>query len=249
MAKSKEIRPLIGIPCGIHGVPGLGKRHNLGDTYIQALMGAGAAPFIIPAVENEDALFSIYRSLDGLVLSGGVDVHPRYYNEPIDGTEEIDEMRDSAEMTLARWALEDNKPIFGICRGHQVLNIALGGSLYQDIPSALPESQLDHRASVHAQDRTFLGHSVSLDPGSKLASIVGKTELMVNSLHHQSVKQVGHGLKVTGTSPDGVVEALESVEHSWVLSVQWHPEDLYPGHEWSQQLFAAYINEVRRRQS
>jgi len=244
----KEIRPLIGLPCGISTTP-YGRRHNLGDTYVQALLGAGAAPLIIPAVPDEAALYSIYRSLDGLVLSGGVDVHPQHYNEEIAGSEEIDEARDQTELILTRWALEDDLPIFGICRGHQVLNVALGGSLYQDIPTDLPEREvaINHRASVAAKNRAYLAHNVLVDPASKLAAITGQTELAVNTLHHQSVKTVGQGLKVTGTSPDGVVEALESEKHSWVLSVQWHPEDLYSGHEWSRQLFAAFVAEVRRR--
>lgn len=246
MSNSKEIRPLIGITCGVQA-PGGALRHNLGDTYVRALIGAGAAPFIIPATDDEATLYSLYRSMDGLVLSGGVDVHPRYFGEEIDGTEEVDDLRDVAEMTLLRWALEDNLPILGICRGHQVLNTALGGSLIQDVPSQLPESKIDHRGSVHAKDRSFLAHTVSIDPESKLAVITGATELTVNSLHHQALKKVGTGLKVTATSPDGVIEAMESVEHNWVLSVQWHPEDLYQGHEWSRKLFATYVDEVRRR--
>lgn len=246
MSKSREIRPLIGVPCGVV-MPNGTLRHNLGDTYVRALIAAGAAPFMIPATDDEATLYSLYRSLDGLLISGGVDINPRYYQEEMNGSEEIDELRDVAELTLTRWALEDDLPVFGICRGHQVLNVTLGGSLYQDIPSQLPESQLDHRASVHAGERTYLGHSVQIDPDSKLAAITGATELMVNSLHHQSVKQPGVGLKVTGKSPDGVVEALESEEHTWVLSVQWHPEDLYPGYDWSRQLFGAFVNEVRSR--
>ncbi len=243
---SKEIRPLIGISCGKTGMAYGTHRHNLGDTYIQAVIGAGGAPLIIPAIEDESSLYSLYRSLDGLILSGGVDMHPRYFGEEMDGTEDVDEARDYAETTITGWALEENMPIFGICRGHQVLNVALGGSLYQDIPSAMP-SALDHQTSSKAKQRALLAHPVAIDPSSKLAAIVGKTELNVNTLHHQSVKAVGKGLKVTGTAPDGVIEALESEQHDWVLSVQWHPEDLYAGHDWSRRLFAAFISEVRQR--
>jgi putative glutamine amidotransferase len=127
------------------------------------------------------------------------------------------------------------------------LNIALGGSLYQDIPSDLPQSQFNHRESALSGNRALLAHSVTIDPASKLAVITGTTELAVNTLHHQSVKAVGQGLKVTGSAPDGVIEALESEQHRWVLSVQWHPEELYHHHEWSRKLFGAYVDEVRGR--
>jgi len=202
---------------------------------------------MIPTTSEQSVLFSIYQRLDGLVLSGGVDLHPSYYQEEIDGSEDIEELRDETEMTLTRWALEDDKPIFGICRGQQVLNVALGGTLYQDLPTQLPQNQINHRDRIYAKQRSYLIHNVEFVPNSKLAAIFDITELAVNSRHHQAVKAVGQGLKVTASAPDGVIEALESEAHRWVLSVQWHPEDLYEGHEWSRQLFRAFVEEVQRR--
>ncbi len=244
---SKEIKPLIGVTCGVSIQPNGSRRHSLGDTYINALVKAGAAPVIIPSTTNEDALYSIYRSLDGLLLSGGVDIHPRYFNEEIDGSEEIDEIRDQTEILLTGWGLKDDLPIFGICRGHQVLNVALGGSLFQDIPSQVGNEALDHQKSVSAGVRSFLAHEVKINPDSKLAKITGATELKVNTLHHQSVKQPGKSLRVTALAPDGIIEGLESDQHKWVLSVQWHPEDLYEGLDWSRKLFGAFVSEVRSR--
>lgn len=245
--KSVENRPIIGIPCA-RLARGNGRTlHYIANTYIDALIAVGAVPLLIPATDDEATLLSAYGLVDGLLLSGGADINPAYYSEEIDGSEDIDDTRDIAELKLTRWALEEDQPIFGICRGHQLLNVALGGSLFQDIPSDLPQTNQDHQESAHRQQRDYLAHPVQLVPGSKLAAIMATTELEVNTLHHQSVKQPGQGLRVVGTSPDGVVEALESPEHRYVLSVQWHPEELWRTQTAAQNLFSAFIEEVKSR--
>ncbi|HEX2912707.1 MAG TPA: gamma-glutamyl-gamma-aminobutyrate hydrolase family protein [Chloroflexia bacterium] len=245
--KLKE-KPVIGISGDIL-IDGITRRHTLRDSYVSAILAAGGAPFIIPAVQDEAATYALYRCLDGLLLTGGGDVDPSYYNEPVTGTETdgIQPARDSSELLLARWALADNLPVLGICRGHQVLNVALGGTLYQDIPSDMPESPVDHRGSTYTEDRGLLTHSISIAPGCKLSAIFGTDELQVNSLHHQGVKQAAEGLRVVATSPDGIAEALESPAHDWVLSVQWHPEELWRKQNEAASLFKAFVEFVAQR--
>ena len=138
-------------------------------------------------------------------------------------------------------------PILGICRGHQLLNVALEGSLYQDIASDLPQTNQDHQESAHRQQRNYLAHNVKFEPDSQLAAIMGTTELSVNTLHHQAVKRVGKQLRVVGTAPDGVVEALEYPLNRYVLSVQWHPEELWRNQAAAKNLFASFIAEVENR--
>lgn len=208
---------------------------------------AGATPILIPATDNEEVLLSAYRSVDGLLLTGGADINPAYYGEEIDGSVDIDDLRDVCELKITRWALEEDFPIFGICRGQQLLNVATGGSLYQDIASQIPQTHQDHQESAHRQQRGYLAHTVNLVPDSKVAQVMGTTEIAINTLHHQSVKQSGRGLRVVGTAPDGVVEALESPEHRYVLSVQWHPEELWPEQAAAKNLFTRFVEEVRSR--
>jgi putative glutamine amidotransferase len=222
-------------------------RHAISSTYIEAVIAAGGAPVLIPASDDEYAIRAIYRRLDGLLLSGGADIDPAFYGEEINGTEEIDRMRDKTELMITRWAIEDKMPTLGICRGQQLLNVALGGSLVQDIPTQIPDSPLNHRLSHQLQQRDYLAHSVALEPGSRLASMLETTGLEVNTLHHQSVKAVGQGLKIVGVAPDGVVEALESEDPArWIFSVQSHPEELWRQHEWARKLFDEFIVQSRR---
>jgi len=248
--KSREIRPVIGIPCLRMLQPSGVYRHAISSSYIEAVIAADAAPLLMPASADEAALYSVYRMLDGLLLSGGDDVNPALYNEEMNGTEEIDDLRDTTEMLITRWAIEDGMPLLGICRGQQVLNVALGGSLYQDIPSQLPESPLNHRESAERQQRDYIAHPVKLNPDSRMAAILGADSFVANTLHHQSVKEAGQGLKVVGIAPDGVVEALEGSDPTkWVFAVQCHPEDLWRKQEWAGKLFRAFVAETRQYRS
>ena len=239
-----ENRPIIGISGDILISNGT-ERHVMRDSYVSAVINAGGAPLIIPATGDEGVLSAIYRCLDGLLLTGGVDMDPTHYGEDFDGTEGVEARRDASEIWLARRAIADDLPLLGICRGHQVLNVALGGSLYQDLPSHLPESEFDHRGSTYTDDRGLLTHPVNIEPNCKLGAIFGTTNLMVNSLHHQGVKQVAQGLRVVGTAPDGLAEALEGEGKNWVLSVQWHPEELWRKQGESARLFQAFIEAAR----
>ncbi len=239
-------RPIIGVPCNRMLMPNGTYRHAISNTYVEALLAAGASPVLIPSSAHEPALQAVYNMLDGLLLSGGVDVDPINYGEEINGTEEIDDLRDITEILLTRWAMRDALPILGICRGQQVLNVALGGSLYQDIPSQIPDTDMDHRMSDRLGQRNYIAHPVTLNPDSRMAGLLGTIELAANTLHHQSVKQVGEGLKVVGVAPDGVIEALESEDlNRWVFSVQCHPEELWRDHVWAIQLMREFVEAAR----
>jgi putative glutamine amidotransferase len=213
-------------------------RFGINQSYVRALVAAGCAPVMIPLLDDEDRLRAIYERLDGIVLPGGADVAPgEYHEEPIGHLNVIEPARDRTELTLARWAFADDLPTLGICRGQQVLNVALGGSLWQDLRhqgvTTVEHSDADGRA------RTALMHRVRVDPDSRLAQLIDETNVEVNSLHHQAVKTVAPQLKVTGTSEDGVIESLESEGRRFLIAVQWHPEEI-DDLPWVQRLFAGF---------
>lgn len=208
------------------------------EPIIQAVIEAGGLPVLIPVSAPDETVRKIYERLDGVLLPGGGDVRPGVYGaDTHPAVRETDEDRDRVELALARWAMADDLPVFGICRGHQVLNVALGGTLIQDIPSQV-DSTLNHNLR---NPRTARAHEVEVDPGSRLASILGKTRVAVNSLHHQSVEQAAPDACVVAYAPDGVVEALELPDRRFALSVQWHPEDLYPEDPAMKRLFQSFI--------
>lgn len=229
-------RPLIGIPIGRH-TDRRGRVYvRLPESYGRALTLAGAAPVLIQPLDDASALERIFSSLDGILFPGGLDVHPRHFGEELHPTVTVDAPLDALELRLAQWAADRELTTLGICRGQQLLNVALGGSLVQDLPSA----GIAHPQSDQAI-RDEIAHTIDVEPGSRLAAIFGSTSFGVNSFHHQAVKQLGRGLKAVGWSSDGVIEALESTEHPWLLAVQFHPENLVASHEPSRRLFAAFV--------
>lgn len=236
MSSPASGRPLIGIPIGRH-TDSRGRVYvRLPESYGRALTAAGAAPVLIQPLEDAAALERIFASLDGILFPGGLDVHPQRFGEEIHPTVTVDEPLDALELRLAQWASDRELTTLGICRGQQVLNVALGGSLVQDLPSAgiaHPQSDLAIRNEI--------AHTIEVESGSRLAHIFGATSFGVNSFHHQAVKELGRGLKAVGWSPDGVIEALESTEHPWLLAVQFHPENLVASHEPSRRLFEAFV--------
>jgi putative glutamine amidotransferase len=221
------MRPYIGITCGTYrDRDWCPPAQLLRKTYTDAIAAAGGVPFIIPVVEDEDVLRALYDRLDGLLISGGGDIDPSQYGElPQPGLGTTDPLRDNVEMPLTRWALEDGKPVLGICRGLQVINVAMGGTLYQDISSEI-KTNLVHDSSFTRQDWTYMAHDLRLDPDSKLARLFGTTLFPTNSLHHQSIKTVASGLEAVGWAPDGVVEAVEGSNGHFLVGVQCHPEAL-----------------------
>ena len=189
--------------------------------YVQAVIRAGGLPLIIP-VGIEADVEQLVGMLDGLLLSGGNDINPMLFNEePHADLGEVSPSRDSIELELARQMLKTDKPILGICRGLQVLNVAVGGTLYQDLHKQNEGPILQH---LQKAPNTHPSHFVQLEKGSLLESIAGSERIQVNSFHHQSLKDVPAVFKVTGVASDGIIEAVESTDEHFVLGVQWHPE-------------------------
>ena len=235
--------PVVGLPTLAIPPGPKPPRFGINQSYVRALTAAGCAPVLIPLLDDDDRLRAIYERLDGIVFPGGADIAPQEYGEePIDDLNVVEAPRDRTELVLARWAFADDLPVLGICRGQQVLNVALGGSLWQDLRyqgvTPADHSDADGRA------RTALMHRVRLDPGSRLAQLIDETDIRVNSLHHQAVKTIAPLLRVTGKSEDGVIESLESDDRRFLIAVQWHPEeiDTLP---WVQRLFSGFARAAR----
>ena len=196
----------------------------INQPYVRAVELGGGAPVVVPPYVDEKKLRAIFECLDGLILSGGGDVLPALYGEEDGGLLwRVDEQRDRTELALARWALAERLPLLAICRGLQVLNVATGGTLVQDIPTQIPDS-LPHSNPVAGRPLPSVAHAVEVASGSRLAMLLGAGELGVNSAHHQAAKTIGTGLAVAARAPDGVVEGLELAEHPFCIAVQWHPE-------------------------
>ena len=224
---SEPAAPLIGISCG-----GSETMTTLKTTYSDAVRLAGGIPVLIPVLRDSVTVSEMVRHLDGIILSGGEDIDPLYYGEehlPELGT--VNAPRDTFDVLLIRTALRQEKPLLAICRGEQVLNVVLGGTLFQDIPSQIPASELQHRQTEPA---TVATQTLSIEPSSRLSGILGLTRIAVNSHHHQAVKDLAPGLIITARAEDGVVEAYESIPGApdpygklfgeRILAVQFHPE-------------------------
>jgi len=220
-------------------------RVRLNSAYLAALENAGLVPLIVPPLTRAENAVELISLAGGLVLSGGGDVDPALYGEqlhPRANPPEAD--RDATELALIVAARERRTPVLAICRGIQALNVALGGSLVQDIPSQLPSAIAHNNAEGQRAVRT---HEVALEPGSRLARALGATQIAVNSLHHQAVGRLAPGLRATAHSPDGVVEGLEARDDWWLVGVQWHPEEMSESEEpWDRRLFESFARAVRR---
>jgi len=232
--------PLIGVTCMTILAAHYSPRVGMSQSYINVLLKAGAAPLMIPSIADRAVLRAVYERLDGLLLPGGGDIDPVHFGEARhEKCNEPSAERDDTELALARWAMDGGLPVLAICRGIQVLNVALGGSLFQDIQSQIPGAERHDWYPDHPRDR--LSHTVTVNPDTRLARIVGATSLPVNSLHHQSVKDLAPGLVETGRSPDGIIEAVEAPEHPFAIGVQWHPEELAGGDARAQWLFDSFV--------
>lgn len=206
--------------------------------YMDAVRRAGGLPVLLPLYADADSLKAMLEKVDGLVFTGGADVAPALYSEeklPCCGAPAPE--RDQMEYALCRMALEMDKPILAICRGHQMLNVALGGSLYQDIAQQFGTAIRHPRSDV---PRTPV-HTVAVAPGSLLYQAVGMETLQVNSRHHQGVKRVAPGAAACGVAEDGLVEAIEAPGKRFVLGVQWHPESMSAQRPEAQALFNALV--------
>ena len=231
--------PLIGITCSEDYSS---DNFMVRNYYFKATEACGGVPVILPSLTEKFSLEKVYSLLDGLILSGGADVDPIYFGEePIKGVGKITPLRDQFEINLAVKFFEMKKPILAICRGIQVLNIALGGTIYQDINSQVPNC-LKHDQEAPKWHAT---HRVLIDSHSKLGKILGAFDYRVNSFHHQAVRQPAPGFMVSAWAEDGVVEGIEAFEHPFAIGVQWHPECNWHLDQASRRLFQSLVTSCK----
>ncbi len=239
-----EIRPLIIVPCHA-GLQARTRRpiYYNNKAYIHAIERAGGVPVLVPLLEEpESSLQSLLPHMHGLLLSGGFDVDPSTYGqEPCSGLGETNPGLDYLELGLTQWALQEDVPTLGICRGMQLLNVALGGKLYQDLPSEYPGSL---RHDNWHWPRNKIAHQVYIESGSRMQQILRLTEIPVNSLHHQAVSKPGEGVVISGRADDGVAELLEVPAQRFMLATQCHPEELTVDMPVWSRLFEAFISSV-----
>ena len=239
VAASARKKPLIGVAPGYSGET----TSSVNRSYTDAVYRAGGIPVILPQVDKAEAASEVLSHLDGLLLTGGVDIDPAYYGETVlNETVEIDAHRDTIDILYAEAALRRKMPILAICRGEQLLNVVLGGSLYQDLPSQKP-SDIAHRQKG---DLRFPSQTISVESGSLLHRIMGASSLRVNSSHHQAVKEPSGKVKVIAWAEDGVIEAYEGTEKGqWILGVQFHPEQMVRADDGWLALFSAFVKVCR----
>lgn len=244
-----QARPIIGVPTqtlqAIDGIPeGLPHSWVMNHRYFLALTEVGALPWMVPLLDQDpDTLRGIYQKLDGVFIAGGVDMHPASYGEEVHRLcGRTDPSRDAVELLFARWALEEGKPIFGVCRGMQVINVVAGGTLYQDCGEQFTGSIKHDYFPNAGYERDYLAHEIRLVEGTRLHAIYGSSEGRVNSMHHQGIKRLGGGLRVSAYAPDGLMEALEDAgDHRFAIGVQWHPEMLMGQDAPTHRLFEAFV--------
>ncbi len=237
------MRPLIAVTTSLTPeLDGRPERATLNAAYLRAVQAAGAAPVLLTPQMDQQSIVGLLGAVSGLVLTGGGDVYPALYGEePHEKTGGVSVPRDRMEIEALGLALERNLPVLAICRGMQILNVALGGSLIQDLPDQRP-SDINHAQTAGgAHPRDAVTHGVSVEEGSCLAGVLGGCDLSVNSMHHQALSQLGDGVRAAAWATDGVVEGIEMPEERWVLGVQWHPEELFGAHEHARRLFEAFV--------
>ena len=210
---------------------------KLQPTYVDAIIKSGGIPFILPYT-FDDELESMLDNCDGFLFSGGGDIDPKYYGENISSEcGNIQNKRDEFELRLFDKIIKTGKPIMGICRGAQVINVALGGTLYQDIPTQI-NTNISHR---QVEPKDCFSHSVSVMQETPLFDLVGSDNIRVNSFHHQSIKSLGKNLQVMAKADDGIIEAVYSTDRQYIRAYQWHPERLFACDEISRKLFEDFI--------
>jgi putative glutamine amidotransferase len=239
-------RPVIGIATQTQdAVPGILPRvWIMSQRYVQVLSSLGAVPWLVPLLPgDQDTLRAIYDRLDGVFLTGGMDVDPSLYGEerhPKCG--QTDRDRDAVEMTFVRWALEDHKPLLAVCRGFQMLNVACGGSLFQDVgaqyPAGIKHDYFPTAAGTPTRD--YLAHDIRVEPQSRLGRYLGAETVRVNSMHHQGIKALAPTLVPSAWAPDGLIEGVEGSNGHYVVAVQWHPEEL-TAQEGQRRLFTEFL--------
>ena len=229
--------PIIGITPQIDYETG---EYKVTAPYTNCLLRAGATPLILPFAEDQAELERLTALCDGFLLTGGHDLHPSYYGEPMqDNCNQPASIRDALESRLVPMILASRKPLLAVCRGVQVLNVFCGGTLYQDI-HAQEVTEKSHR-----QPDTPEAHTVTCVEGTLAAELLGTSPIAVNTLHHQAVKDVGKGLRVAAYSEDGLIEALDIPDHPFALGVQWHPEMMAASHPQQMALFHRFVAQAQ----
>jgi putative glutamine amidotransferase len=222
-----ERRPVIGIPCSMYPDSWFTPANGNAISYLRAIEAAGGVPALIHLTRDAEVIDIHYARCDALLFAGGEDVDPSFYQaERHPKLGKTNPLQDEVEIALARRARADGKPILGVCRGMQLLNVAFGGSLYQDLPSEFA-SPINHNQSTEQLDMSYLAHPISLHHDAWLAERLDTVELVVNTLHHQGLCDVAAGLRTVGHAPDGMIEAVEGTGSGFIVAVQCHPEELW----------------------
>ncbi|MDR1615891.1 MAG: gamma-glutamyl-gamma-aminobutyrate hydrolase family protein [Syntrophomonadaceae bacterium] len=212
-------------------------------TYIEAVLKSGGIPVVVPLIRDDSTIVELLRSVDGIIFPGGGDFAPAYYHEkPIPQMGSVNAPRDTFEIRLIHLAADNGLPLLGICRGLQLINIAFGGSLYQDIPAQYYDKSVSHRQKNSNSEPS---HSVIVEDSTVFSKIVGDKILMVNSAHHQAVKRLADGFTISGKAADGIVEAMEKIDSAnWILGVQFHPELLVSKDKTLLKIFQKFVDKA-----
>lgn len=240
-------RPVIGIAT--QTLPGVvGERQAcwlMGRSYVEELRKVGAVPWVIPLIPGDpETLQEIFDRLDGVFITGGVDVDPSQYGESkttLCGTTDPD--RDAVEIALLRHAADRHLPVLAVCRGIQILNVAHGGTLYQDVAAQVPAAlKHDFFPTPERPSRQYLAHDITVKAGSRLGGILGDPVVPVNSMHHQAIKELAPGFAPTAFAPDGIIEGIEGTGDQYLIAVQWHPEELTDTQPGMKRLFTTFVD-------
>ena len=238
-----NMKPIIGI------VPSINEDANQYYSNIEnaeAIVRVDGLPYLLPYVTSNRDMLQIVNVIDGLYLAGGNDVDPKYYEEtPHENIGEINPTRDIFELNLLKMMFKRNKPVLGVCKGMQMINVALGGDLYQDVISQCETELIQHKQRAKI---TYPTHPIYVKAGTKLYRMIRKKNVYVNSYHHQAVRRLGENLIVSSYATDGIIEAIESTVHSFVIGVQWHPECLIVSEDSDfLTLYESFIHHCRKK--
>lgn len=231
------MKPIIGVVPSINEKT---KHYYINIENTEAIILAGGCPLILPYTAYEDDIRQLVNKIDGLYITGGNDVDPEYFNEaPHEKLGEVNPIRDAFELKLLTCILPVNKPVLGVCKGMQMINTVLGGDLYQDITSQVKTKLIQHSQK---SQMIYPSHAIHIKEETKLHLITSKTKMRVNSYHHQAVRRLGRNLIISGESDDGIIEAIESTAHPFVIGLQWHPECMVRGEDnSSKKIYESFI--------
>jgi putative glutamine amidotransferase len=242
-------RPTIGLTTqtlhSIDGIPpALPSSWVMNQRYFHAATAAGAVPWMIPLLDDDlPTLRAIYERLDGVLIPGGVDINPAEYGESVrPECGNLDPARDLVELQLVRWAIAEGKPVLGLCRGLQIINVSQGGTMWQDLASQNSAFHKHDFFPTAGFERDHIAHEVTVVEGSRLSQMLDCVRCPVNSMHHQGIKTLGRDLLVSATADDGLIEAIEGRNDGFCIGVQWHPEVFEMTDPQTRQLFGAFID-------